>query len=125
MLGDRLRKHHFTATVFLVNTGWFGGPYGVGQRIAIRHTRAMVSAALNGTLNRVTYHAHPIFKIFVPDRVPGVPLALLDPRKTWADAQAYDQQACLLARRFIDNFAAIHGTSPELVDAGPTLEACS
>ncbi|TVQ19755.1 MAG: phosphoenolpyruvate carboxykinase (ATP) [Leptolyngbya sp. DLM2.Bin15] len=125
MLGDRLRKHHFTATVFLVNTGWFGGPYGVGQRIAIRHTRAMVSAALKGELNRVTYHAHPIFKIFVPDRVPGVPRAILDPRKTWADVHEYDQQARMLARRFIDNFAEVHGTNPELLQAGPTLEPYS
>lgn len=121
MLGDRLRKHHFTATVFLVNTGWSGGPYGVGQRIAIRHTRAMISAALNGDLNRVTYHQHPIFNIFVPDTVPGVPRGILDPRQTWNDPDAYDRQARHLAERFINNFKRFKNVSLDVLDAGPTL----
>jgi phosphoenolpyruvate carboxykinase (ATP) len=121
MLGDRLRKHHFTATVFLVNTGWFGGPYGLGQRIPLRYTRAMIAAALNGSLNRVTYHAHPLFKLFIPDAVPGVPRTLLDPCNTWSDHTAYDQQARALAQQFIANFQRFAAANPELLEAGPIM----
>lgn len=119
MLGDRLRKHNSTASVYLINTGWSGGPYGVGQRIPIKHTRAMVSAALNGELNHVTYHPHPLFKILIPEAVSGIPSEMLDPRNTWSDKDAYDRQAKKLAQLFADNFKRYTTARPEIVDAGP------
>ena len=81
MLGELLDRHHETQ-VYLVNTGWQGGPYGIGHRIAISHTRAMVSAALNGELEKATFTPHPIFKVLVPDAVTGIPAAILDPKHT-------------------------------------------
>lgn len=118
MLGDRLLRHPGTA-VYLVNTGWSGGPYGIGQRIAIKHTRAMVSAALNGDLEYVSYTPHPIFKILVPESVPGVPSTILDPQKTWDHPIAYAQQARQLARQFAKNFQQFTNASEEVVAAGP------
>lgn len=103
MLGDRLEQHPDTQ-VYLVNTGWSGGGYGVGQRISIHHTRALVSAALNGSLDQVEYVSHPIFKILVPTHVPGVPTEMLNPELTWPSADAYNQQAQELARQFVQNF---------------------
>lgn len=103
MLGDRLHQHPDTQ-VYLVNTGWSGGGYGVGQRISIHHTRALVSAALNGSLDQVEYVPHPIFKILVPTQVPGVPTEMLNPELTWPSADAYQQQAKELARQFVQNF---------------------
>lgn len=122
MLGRRLREHQHTASVYLINTGWSGGPYGVGQRIPIKHTRAMVSAALNGELNHVSYHIHPIFKVLVPEQVPGVPPQMLNPRNTWSNPVAYDRQAKDLAQRFVLNFRRFTDASPELIAAGPVGE---
>jgi len=119
MLGERLRKHQAKASVYLVNTGWSGGPYGIGKRIPIQYTRAMIAAALNGNLDRVTYHPDPIFKVLVPDAVPGVPAAILNPRTTWTDPDAYDAQARDLARRFVENFKQFQSARQELMDAGP------
>ncbi len=102
MLGDRLRKHG--ADVWLVNTGWSGGPYGVGERIALTYTRAMVRAALAGTLSDVAFTTHPVFNVAVPTSCPGVPDALLTPRATWHDPDAYDVQAKKLAAMFKVNF---------------------
>ncbi|MDJ0575078.1 MAG: phosphoenolpyruvate carboxykinase (ATP) [Xenococcaceae cyanobacterium MO_234.B1] len=118
MLGERLRQHPDTG-VYLVNTGWSGGPYGVGKRIAIKHTRAMVSAALNGELEGVNYQPHPIFQVLVPESVPGVPSKILDPKNTWDDPEAYEQQARELARRFAENFKQFSNARPEIVEAGP------
>ena len=118
MLGERLRQHPDTG-VYLVNTGWSGGPYGVGKRIAIKHTRAMVSAALNGELEGVNYQPHPIFQVLVPESVPGVPSKILDPKNTWDDPEAYEQQARELARRFAENFKQFSNARPEIVAAGP------
>ena len=118
MLGQRLQQHPDTE-VYLVNTGWSGGPYGVGKRIAIHHTRAMVSAALNRALQDVTYTPHPIFQVLVPDKVPGVPSDVLDPQKTWGDPAAYNQQAQELARRFVENFKQFSGARSEIIAAGP------
>jgi phosphoenolpyruvate carboxykinase (ATP) len=103
MLGDRLLQHPDTQ-VYLVNTGWSGGAYGVGQRIPIEYTRAMVAAALSGELHHTECTPHPIFNLLVPNHVPGVPDRLLDPRSTWANSAAYDQQAQQLAQRFAENF---------------------
>ena len=118
MLGERLRQHPDTE-VYLVNTGWSGGPYGVGKRIAIKHTRAMVSAALNGELDGVNYKPHPIFQVLVPEAVPGVPSNILNPKNTWDDPEAYEQQAKELARRFAENFQQFTSARPEIVEAGP------
>jgi phosphoenolpyruvate carboxykinase (ATP) len=103
MLGDRLLQHPDTQ-VYLVNTGWSGGSYGVGQRIPIEYTRAMVAAALSGELHHAEYTSHPIFKVLVPRQVAGVPDRLLDPRSTWENPSAYDQQAQQLAQRFDETF---------------------
>ncbi len=118
MLGERLQQHPDTA-VYLVNTGWSGGPYGVGKRIAIKHTRTMVSAALDGKLDGVNFKPHPIFQVLVPEAVPGVPNRILDPQNTWNDSEAYEQQAKELARRFRENFEQFTNARPEIVAAGP------
>ena len=118
MLGKRLQQHPDTK-VYLVNTGWSGGPYGVGKRIAIKHTRAIVSAALNGSLEKVNYKPDPIFQILVPEEVPGVPSQILAPKNTWDDPQAYEEQARELARRFVENFEQFSNARPEIVAAGP------
>ena len=120
MLGARLQEHPETG-VYLVNTGWSGGPYGVGHRVAIKHTRAMVSAALKGELDTVPYTAHPIFKVWVPETVPGVPSEILNPRQAWEDPDAYDQQAMELAHRFVENFEQFTHVRPEVIAAGPTV----
>ncbi len=118
MLGERLQQHPDTA-VYLVNTGWSGGPYGVGKRIAIKHTRTMVSAALDGKLDGVNFKPHPIFQVLVPEAVPGVPNRILDPQNTWDDSEAYEQQAKELAKRFRENFEQFTNARPEIVAAGP------
>lgn len=91
LLGERLRKHR--AQVWLVNTGWTGGPYGVGQRISIPYTRAMVRAALRGDLDGIEYRKDPVFGLHVPKVCPDVPSEVLDPRQTWQNKEAYDEQA--------------------------------
>ncbi len=118
MLGERLQKHQNTG-VYLVNTGWSGGAYGVGHRMAIKQTRAMVSAALNGQLERVGYQPHPIFKVLVPETVPGVPSKILNPQNTWDDPVAYEEQAIELARRFVENFKQFPEARREIIEAGP------
>ncbi|MCW6035380.1 phosphoenolpyruvate carboxykinase (ATP) [Spirulina subsalsa FACHB-351] len=120
MLGERLDRHG--TKVYLVNTGWSGGPYGVGQRFAIKHTRAMVSAALNGQLDDVKFNPHPIFKVLVPESVPGVPSQVLDPKSTWNNPAAYDQQAKDLARRFVQNFKRFETAREEVIAAGPCAD---
>ena len=120
MLGEKIARHG--ARVWLVNTGWTGGPYGVGTRMKIRYTRAMITAALTGALDGVTYAKHPVFNLDVPASCPDVPTEVLDPRGTWADHAAYDVQATTLARAFIDNFKTFEGdVSAAVKAAGPTL----
>jgi phosphoenolpyruvate carboxykinase (ATP) len=115
---DRLTR--FDVPVWLVNTGWTGGPYGTGERMNITHTRNMVRAALNGELDDVAFVEDPVFRVAVPVRVPGVPDAVLHPRATWADPDAYDRMAGRLAAMFHLNFAAYAGGVPESVrEAGP------
>jgi len=118
MLGERIATHH--ARVWLVNTGWTGGPYGVGTRMRIAHTRAMITAALGGQLESVSYRKHPVFNIDVPEGCPGVPNEVLDPRSTWPDAAAYDEQARKLAKMFVENFKTFENdVSPSVKEAGP------
>jgi phosphoenolpyruvate carboxykinase (ATP) len=119
LLGERIDAHH--VQVYLVNTGWSGGPYGVGKRIKISATRAMVSAALNGTLEKVLYQQDPVFGILIPETVPGVPEAILRPRGTWADPTAYDSAAQALVARFQQNFKKFPDVAANIRSAGPSL----
>jgi phosphoenolpyruvate carboxykinase (ATP) len=120
MLIDRLAR--WDVPVWLVNTGWTGGPYGTGERMNINHTRTMVRAALNGLLDDVATRTDPIFNVEVPTSVPGVPSEILNPRSTWQDSAAYDAQARTLARMFAENFAAYaEGVPPSVRVAGPTV----
>jgi phosphoenolpyruvate carboxykinase (ATP) len=102
LLRTRIGEHQ--AAVWLVNTGWSGGPYGVGHRIELAYTRAMVRAALSGALNDAPTMRDPIFGLQVPQTCPGVPAEILDPRRTWKDAAAYDAQARKLQAMFQRNF---------------------
>jgi phosphoenolpyruvate carboxykinase (ATP) len=102
LLGKKMAQHN--AACWLVNTGWSGGPYGVGQRMKIGHTRAMIRAILNGSLANVETKPDPIFGVQVPVSCPEVPAEVLQPRHTWSDKEAYDGQARDLARRFNENF---------------------
>ena len=103
LLRERIAKDG--ATCWLVNTGWTGGAYGVGRRMPIKATRALLTAALDGSLASAEFRADPNFGFDVPTHVPGVDDALLDPRRTWADPDAYDAQALRLVKMFVDNFA--------------------
>lgn len=118
MLGEKIAKHQ--ARVWLVNTGWTGGPYGIGSRMKIAHTRAMITAALSGQLEKVSFQKHPAFNVDVPTTCPGVPAGVLDPRSTWPDPKAYDEQARKLAKMFVDNFKAFEAdVAPSVKAAGP------
>jgi phosphoenolpyruvate carboxykinase (ATP) len=117
MLGDRLDQHE--VPVWLVNTGWTGGPYGVGERMNINHTRSMVRAALSGALNDVPMVRDPNFEVMVPTACPDVPPEVLQPRGTWPDADAYDRQARELLAMFKANYAAFEaGIAEDHTDAG-------
>ena len=118
MLGDLIARHR--AKVWLVNTGWTGGPYGVGTRMKIRYTRAMINAALAGALDAVAYERDPIFNVDVPGSCPDVPAEVLKPQNTWADAAAYQRQALKLARMFAENFKSFEaGVTAEVRAAAP------
>ncbi|MFQ6132506.1 MAG: phosphoenolpyruvate carboxykinase (ATP) [Armatimonadota bacterium] len=118
MLGSRIRRHK--TKCWLVNTGWIGGPYGVGERVPIAHTRAMVRAILTGALDNVPYRQDSVFGFEVPERCPDVPTELLDPRANWPDPAAYDARAADLAQRFNQNFQQFAGqVSREVLAGGP------
>jgi phosphoenolpyruvate carboxykinase (ATP) len=119
MLGDRLDRHG--AEVWLVNTGWTGGPFGEGERMPIGDTRELLRAALSGELADVEYREDPVFGFAVPVEVPGVLSTLLDPRSTWRDQVAYDGKARELARMFRDNFAKFADADPAVAAAGPKV----
>jgi phosphoenolpyruvate carboxykinase (ATP) len=121
MLKDRVQRHG--SKVYLINTGWSGGPYGVGQRISLKYTRRMVTAALSGELDGVKTRLDPIFGFKVPLSCPDVPSEILDPKKTWADPAAYDAKARELAKAFQDNFQAKYADlAPEVRAAGPRID---
>jgi phosphoenolpyruvate carboxykinase (ATP) len=120
MLGERLRRHG--SHVWLVNTGWSGGPFGVGKRIPLAQTRAMVRAALSGALDGVPSTRHPVFGLDVPNEVPGVPPGVLRPRESWADVAAYDRQAAKLAGMFRTNFERFASrVDRSVIASGPHL----
>jgi phosphoenolpyruvate carboxykinase (ATP) len=119
MLGERIAKHK--VKVWLVNTGWTGGPYGVGSRMKLSYTRAMLRAALSGELDRVSFSKDPVFGFEVPTQVPGVPTEVLSPRTTWSDPAGYDKQAERLAAMFRDNFEQYRSEVPASVAAAGPL----
>ena len=121
LLGKKLESHP-DVNVWLINTGWTGGAFGTGKRMSLKHTRAMITAALNGELQRVEYVAHPVFGVLVPQSVPGVPAEVLNPRDTWTDKEAYDKQASHLAQLFIKNFEKYSAqASDEIKSAAPKV----
>jgi len=118
MLGKKLQEHN--VSVWLINTGWTGGPYGTGNRMKLCFTRAMISAALNGKLNSVLFERDPVFGFAIPLQCPAVPSELLNPRNTWTDKNAYDEKAKFLAGLFINNFKKFEdGVTSELRNAYP------
>ena len=120
LLGQRIAEHK--SRVWLVNTGWTGGAHGVGQRMSIAHTRAMVAAALSGALDddKTAFRLDPIFNVDVPVTCAGVPANVLTPRETWANGEDYDGQARKLASMFVENFRAFEADAdPEVTAAGP------
>ncbi|MGE0707440.1 MAG: phosphoenolpyruvate carboxykinase (ATP) [Planctomycetota bacterium] len=122
LLGEKLRAHG--ADCWLVNTGWSGGPHGVGKRISIQHSRAIVNAALDGRLRDAPVTPDPVFGFGVPAEVPGVPANVLQPRATWSDPAAYDRRRDTLAEMFRANFAAFaDGTDAAIIAAGPRARA--
>lgn len=120
MLGEKMRKHK--VNVWLINTGWTGGPYGVGKRMKLGYTRAMITAALEGKLDKVEFTKDPVFGFEVPASCPGVPAEVLVPRNTWADKQAYDEKAKYLAGLFTKNFEKYAaGVNEEIKAAAPKV----
>ena len=121
LLGQKLEAHS-DVNVWLVNTGWNGGSYGVGSRMKLSYTRAMITAAMKGELNHVSYEAHPTFGVLMPSAVPDVPSEILNPRNTWADKEAYDKKSNELAKLFVNNFAKYaEKASEEIRSAAPKV----
>src|SRR5690625_3939822 len=120
MLSDKIATYH--SNVFLVNTGWTGGPYGVGERIKLSYTRAMIHSALEGELNTIETIQDNIFGLHIPVHVPGVPDEVLTPRKTWENKAKYDQSAQELALQFHENFNKFTVVSAEIKAAGPIFK---
>lgn len=117
LLGEKIEKYN--SDVFLVNTGWTGGPYGVGNRMNLECTRAMIKAALNGFLNSVEYEQDPIFGLKIPKTCPGIPSEILNPKNTWGDKTAYDKTANKLVGNFTENIAKFSGIENEILASGP------
>jgi phosphoenolpyruvate carboxykinase (ATP) len=118
LLGKKMTENN--VNVWLINTGWSGGGYGVGSRMKLSYTRNMITAALNGDLDAVAYHTHPVFGMAIPDTCPNVPTEILNPRQTWANTADYDQKANQLAEAFNDNFVEYASqASPEILSAAP------
>ena len=120
MLGKKMEAHQ--VNVWLVNTGWSGGPYGVGSRMKLKYTRALISAALEGKLQNAGFQKDQTFGLQFPNHCPGVPFEMLNPRNTWADKNAYDAQALQLAKAFVKNFEKYASqAAPEIIAAAPKL----
>ncbi len=122
LLGKKLKAGD--VNVWLVNTGWTGGPYGVGQRMKLSYTRAMITAAMNGDLDDVGYEEHPVFGLMMPRECPQVPSEVLNPRNTWEDKAAYDHKASELSAAFNRNFQLYESfATAEIISAAPKLAA--
>ena len=118
LLGKKMKES--AVNVWLINTGWTGGPYGTGNRMKLSFTRSMISAALDGELDKVEYLEHPVFGLMMPASCPNVPSEILNPRNTWTDKQAYDQKSADLAQAFVKNFNQFaEFASPEILHAAP------
>ena len=116
LLGEKIKK--FKSDVYLINTGWVGGPYGIGKRIDLNYTRAMVNAVLNNTLKDVKFYEHSVFKLFIPETCPDVPPEVLNPRELWKDKNEYDKKALFLAEDFKTNFKKFKHVSDDIINAG-------
>jgi phosphoenolpyruvate carboxykinase (ATP) len=121
LLGEKINQHH--TVVYLVNTGWSGGAYGVGKRIKIKYSRAMVTAAISGALDIVKYNHDDLLNLDIPTNVEGVPSEILDPKHTWVDKDSYDLSAKKLAQMFVENFRKFENVSDEIIAAGPKYSA--
>lgn len=122
LLGEKLKANP-SINVWLVNTGWTGGAYGIGSRIKLAYTRALITAALEGKLENIEYGETPFFKLRFPKVCPGVPLEIMEPRNAWVDKNAFDLQASKLAAGFVKNFEQYsNGVSKEILEAAPRLE---
>ena len=120
LLGKKLKENK--VNVWLINTGWTGGPYGVGNRIKLSYTRSLITAALNGDLDKVKYDTMPVFGLSMPASCTGVPVEILNPRNTWKDKDAYDIQANNLAASFVKNFAQYaSAANSEIMSAAPKI----
>ena len=119
MLGERISK--YKSKVYLINTGWTGGPYGIGKRMDLNYTRKMVSAAINGSLENVRYKHDKIFNLEIPLSCPGLPSEILDPSSTWSDYQNYVTAAKRLAALFVRNFGRFGNAVGDLIEAGPII----
>lgn len=121
LLGEKMEQ--YSVNVWLINTGWTGGPYGIGSRMKLKYTRAMITAALRGQLNNVAYHKDRFFGLNIPVSCPDVPSEILDPRNTWTDKGMYDEKAKELANKFNANFAKYADqAAQEIKDAAPIAE---
>jgi len=119
MLGNKIREND--VKVWLINTGWTGGAYGVGERIKLKYTRAMISAVLNGKLDSVDYKKHPIFRLSMPTECEQVPSDILDPKLTWEDKVKYNRAAISLAEKFNGNFSTYSDfANNEILEGEPT-----
>jgi len=118
LLGEKIREHN--TVVYLINTGWSGGPYGVGKRVRLQYSRAMVTAALTGALDIVKYERNDLFNLDIPTECPGVPSEILHPKNTWQEKDSYDLSAKKLAQMFRENFKKFENVDPGIVSAGPS-----
>ena len=120
LLGKKLKENN--ANVWLLNTGWTGGSYGAGSRIKLSHTRALITSALNGELEKVKFDVLPVFNLNMPSTCPGIPTEILNPRNTWKDKEAYDKKANELAMSFLKNFQEYANVSnDEILSAAPKV----
>lgn len=120
MLGQKMQEHK--VNVWMINTGWTGGPYGIGNRMKLKYTRAMITAALEGKLNNAEFEMHPVFGMAIPRECPDVPADILNPQNTWTDKAAYDEKAKYLAGLFIKNFEKYKdGVTAEVLAAAPKV----
>jgi phosphoenolpyruvate carboxykinase (ATP) len=120
MLGNKMQEHK--VNVWMINTGWTGGPYGIGSRMKLKYTRAMITAALENKFNNVEFENHPVFGVAIPKECPNIPAEILNPRNTWTDKNAYDVKAKYLGGLFIKNFEKYAGgVSEKVLAAGPKI----
>ena len=120
MLSEKMQEAGVNG--WLINTGWTGGPYGTGNRMKLRYTRAMITAAMEDQINDVTYREHPVFGLHIPQLCPNVPDEVLNPRDTWQDKDAYDAKAMELARSFKENFEQFASYANEdIMNGGPKM----